>query len=197
MQIANLFRAPLTEQGVGYRGVARADGFTYCMSGPNGACADAAFQISTTKPLKEGETVLIHCNSYADGYWTDVTRTFALGHVDSQASAVEEAISEARKAALSTIRPGVMASQVDEAARKVLEDRGFGFGAGGATGHEVGFQAINHQAMPILRPFSEEKLEPGMVFNVEPGVYIPGVLGYRHCDMVAVTEDGYRLLTDF
>jgi Xaa-Pro aminopeptidase len=61
----------------------------------------------------------------------------------------------------------------------------------------VGFAAINHDALPRIHPLSDDILEIGMVFNIEPAVYVPEIGGIRHCDMVAVTENGAELLTPF
>src|SRR6185312_7161560 len=92
---------------------------------------------------------------------------------------------------------GIGAATVDGAARQVLESRGFGKEFRHATGHGVGFAAINHNALPRIHPLSEEILEAGMIFNIEPAVYIPRFGGMRHCDMVVVTDDGAELLTPF
>jgi Xaa-Pro dipeptidase len=86
---------------------------------------------------------------------------------------------------------------VDGAARAAIEERGFGEGFKHPTGHGVGFAAIDHNAIPRIHPQSGDRLEPGMVFNVEPAIYIEGLGGLRHCDMVAVTENGMELLTPF
>ncbi|HXG82508.1 MAG TPA: M24 family metallopeptidase [Pyrinomonadaceae bacterium] len=158
---------------------------------------DAAYQRSRAKRLKENEFVLVHCNSHADGYWTDVTRTFLLDRADEKKRRISEAVFAARVAALSAIRPGVKAADVDKAAREVIEERGYGEYFTHATGHEVGFSAINHDAVPRIHPASEDVLETGMTFNVEPAIYIEGIGGFRHCDMVAVTENGYEILTPF
>jgi Xaa-Pro aminopeptidase len=197
LHIAANFRMPLSVGGVGYKEIKRADGFTYCMSGANGGKAEAAFQISSHKAVAQGETILVHCNSYADGFWTDITRTYVLGSPDKEAERALSAVKLASSAALNAIKAGALPSDIDAAGRQVLEQHGFGESAGSATGHEVGFQAISHAAMPIIQPQSNKPLEVGMVFNVEPGIYIPGKLGIRHCDMVAVTDSGYRMLTPF
>jgi Xaa-Pro aminopeptidase len=177
--------------------IRRADAFFYCMSGPNAARAHAAFQQSGSRRLQRGETILIHCNSQADGYWTDLTRTYVLGAPDARLARMQEAIAAARGAALAAIRPGVAAGAIDRAARKLLEDAGFGAEFKHPTGHGVGFIAIDHEEPPQLHPHSDEPLLPGMVFNVEPGIYIGGLGGMRDCNMVAVTEDGHALLSPF
>jgi Xaa-Pro aminopeptidase len=86
---------------------------------------------------------------------------------------------------------------VDAAARNVLRSRGLSEAFKHATGHGVGFAAISHKARPRLHPCSDAVLEPGMVFNVEPAVYLDGYGGLRHCDVVLVTENGHALLTPF
>jgi Xaa-Pro dipeptidase len=86
---------------------------------------------------------------------------------------------------------------VDRAARDELDSRGLGRGFKHPTGHGVGFAAIDHNAIPRLHPRSEDRLEVGMVFNVEPAIYLEGTGGLRHCDMVSVTESGADLLTPF
>ncbi|HZO88862.1 MAG TPA: Xaa-Pro peptidase family protein [Chthonomonadaceae bacterium] len=196
-EAAAAFRQPLSTVGVGFEGVGRADGFTFCMSGPNAARAYAAYQRSTDRILERGDFALIHCNSYADGYWTDITRTYCLGEPDERKRKMVAAVLAAREAALQALQPGVQAAEVDRAARQVMTQHGFGKEFKHPTGHGVGFAAINHNAPPRLHPKSSDVLETGMVFNVEPGLYVEGYGGLRHCDMVAVTASGMELLTPF
>ena len=176
---------------------ARADGFTFCMSGPNSAAAHGAYARSRNRAVSPGELLLLHCNSYADGYWTDITRTYCLGDPDKRQHLMYQAVFAAREAALASIRPGIAAAAVDRAARSELETRGFGREFKHPTGHGVGFAAIDHNAPPRLHPRSDDVLESGMVFNVEPAIYVEGMDGLRHCDMVVVTGTGAELLTPF
>lgn len=195
--LAALFEAPLSTYGIGYAGVARAGGFVFCMSGGNSASAHGAYARSRDRAIEPGDFALVHCNSYADGYWTDITRTYILGRSDRKKAGMYDAVFEARQAALDSIRPGEKASAVDAAARGVLRKCGFGAAFKHPAGHGVGFAAIDHNAQPRLHPKSRDILESGMVFNVEPAIYIDGVGGLRHCDMVAVTEAGCEVLTSF
>ena len=197
IDVADAFRYPLSSGLVSCPGVQRADGFTWCMSGENSALAAGAYARSRVKKIERGDLVLIHCNSYADGYWTDITRTFCAGDADDRQMDIFEAVFQARQAALDVIAPGVRAAMVDKAAREVMTERGFGDRFKHSTGHGVGFGAISADALPRLHPASPDTLEPGMVFNVEPAAYFEGYGGIRHCDMVAVTEAGYELLTPF
>ena len=108
-----------------------------------------------------------------------------------------EAIFLARDAALDAIAPGVPAADVDARARRVLDSCGFGAGFEHGLGHSVGYAAIDHNARPRLHPASPDRLETGMVFNIEPAIYIPYLGGIRHCDMVAMSDKGPELLTPF
>jgi len=196
-ELAVLFRMLLTSMAGGFKGVQRADGDMFCMSGPNSFEAFASFQRTRFRRLSRGDLVLIHCNSYVDGYWTDITRTYCLGPPDETQVHMLESILEAREAALQVIKPGVKAADVDTAARNVLKHHGFEREFKHGLGHGVGFAAIDHNARPRLHPASDDVLETGMVFNIEPAIYIEGLGGMRHCDMVAVTKNGAEVLTPF
>lgn len=175
----------------------RAGGFMFCMSGPNAAQAHAAYQRSRHRLLASGDLVLVHCNSYIDGFWTDVTRTFCLGEPDGRQRRLYEAVLSSRAAALAAACPGIRAAAVDRAARDVLEEYGLGPLFKHAAGHGVGFAAIDHNAHPRIHPASDDVLEVGMTFNIEPAAYIEGYGGLRHCDVVTVTADGAEVLTPF
>jgi Xaa-Pro aminopeptidase len=196
-EVAAIFRGPLSTRGTGWNGITRADGYIYCRSGANSAKAYADFQRSTEREVLSGDLVLVHCNSYADGFWTDITRTYCLGELDERRREMYEAIFEARAAALNAIKPGIEASEIDIAARTILADRGFGEQFKHALGHGVGFSAIDHNAHPCLHPASRDVLKPGMVFNVEPAIYFEGYGGIRHCDVIRVTDSGAEVLTPF
>ncbi len=197
VETAATFRQPLSASLPQFEELQRADGFAWCMSGSNSALAAGAYARSRAKRIRAGDLVLVHMNSYADGYWTDVTRTYVMGKPDDRQQQMYEAISAARNAALSAIRPGTKAADVDTAARDVLEKRGFGPHFKHSTGHGVGFSAIDANTKPRLHPKSHDTLEIGMVFNVEPAIYFEGYGGIRHCDMVTVTQSGAELLTPF
>ena len=161
------------------------------------ALADRAYARSRGRRIEPGDAVLVHCNSYVDGLWTDITRTYHPGEADDRARDRFEAVLEARRAGLAAVAPGVPAREVDRAARDVLVRRGFGAAFRHGLGHGVGFAAIDHNARPRLHPASDDILAPGMVFNLEPAVYLEGVAGIRHCDVVALHAEGPELLTPF
>lgn len=195
-EVADHFRRGLSTSSLAQQMI-RADGFVYCMSGENSAHAYGAFAHTSHRRLQEHDLILMHCNSYADGYWTDITRTYVLGEPTAEQSRWRNAVMEARSAAFTAIAPGAHAKDVDRAARDVLQKHGLADLFRHSTGHGVGFAAISANAMPRLHPHSPDILEPGMVFNVEPALYKDGVGGMRHCDLVAVTENGMELLTPF
>lgn len=194
---AAAFAAPLSVEGVGRDGVMRAGGHVSCMSGRNSARAWVAYARSSNRSVENREFVLVHCNSYADGYWTDLTRTYCLGEPHERIRAMYAAVFAAREAALAALRPGVTGRAVDQAARSVLTEHGFGPAFRHPTGHGVGFVAIDHNAVPRLHPASDDILLTGMVFNLEPAVYIEGFGGLRHCDMAVITDAGAELMTPF
>ncbi len=196
-EAAEAFRAPLATVGTGFEGVCRSDGLVSCMSGPHSADAWGAFARSRAREIEVSDFALVHCNSHADGYWTDITRTWCMEPAGDRQCRMLEAVFGARQAALEAIRPGVRAADVDAAARGVMTSRGFGAEFKHSTGHGVGFAAIDHHARPRISAGSAERLEAGMVFNIEPAAYVEGFGGVRHCDMVAVTETGSELLTPF
>jgi Xaa-Pro aminopeptidase/Xaa-Pro dipeptidase len=178
-------------------GVDRAGGRVWCMSGPHSAEASAAYARSRGRRLEAGDLVLVHCNSYADGLWTDVTRTFTLGQPDERELRAYRAVLAARDAAVAAVRPGATGADVDRAARETLRAHGYDREFRHGTGHGVGLAAINHDAPPRIHPLSPDVLEPGMVFNVEPAIYEDGWGGIRQCEMVAVTDRGGEVLTPF
>jgi Xaa-Pro aminopeptidase len=196
-EAAENFRFAFIDQQTSIGEHARAEAFFWAMSGANSALAHGAYARSRSKRLAKADLVLIHCNTCVDGYWTDITRTFSVGDVKDQREDMYRAIFEARALALQTIAPGRKAYKIDSAARTVLERLGFGKEFKHSTGHGVGFDAISPNALPRIHPKSDDILAPGMVVNVEPAIYFDSYGGIRHCEMVAVTQDGFELLTDF
>lgn len=197
-EVAAIFRATLEAYAdTGGEPTARAGGFVFCMSGPDAALADRAYARTRARRIQPGDLVMVHCNSFVNGLWTDISRTYHPGAVDDWARPVLEAVLAARRAALDAIAPGVLAREVDRAARDILRQHGFASQFRHGTGHGVGFAAIDHNARPRLHPASDDVLEAGMVFNVEPAVYLEGKGGVRQCEMVAVHAGGAELLTPF
>lgn len=178
-------------------GFQRGSGYFFCMSGPNSAKAAGAYARTRRRVIEDGDLVMIHANTVGDGYWTDITRTFVVGDPSDRQKKMRDAIDRARTAALQAITPGSPARMVDQAARDVLKQHGFGAEFKHATGHGVGFAATSPNALPRIHPQSPDVLAAGMTFNIEPAIYFDGIGGMRHCDVVACTESGVEVLTDF
>ncbi|MDP2906215.1 MAG: Xaa-Pro peptidase family protein [Candidatus Omnitrophota bacterium] len=156
--------------------------------GPNSALPH---HIPGNRKLKSGEPVLIDIGVDIDGYKSDLTRVFFLGKINVRVRQVYDIVLSAQKKALGEIRPGIAAQRVDNAGRKFITDNGFGEFFGHSFGHGVGLEV--HEE-PHISPKSQEILKPGMVFTLEPAVYLPGEFGIRIEDMVEVRENGYRKL---
>lgn len=143
--------------------------------------------------LQEGDLLLFDWGASVDGYFSDITRTFTVGSVDSELMHIGAVVRHANAAGRAAARAGVPASTVDKAARGVITDAGFGEYFTHRTGHGLGMEA--HEA-PYIREDNNALLEPGMVFTVEPGIYLPGRGGVRIEDDMVITPDGALSLTD-
>ena len=160
--------------------------------------ASAALPHGTIKPqkLKEGDVVLIDGGCAVDGYQSDVTRTGVFGKAPEKVARVYEIVRKAQDAALDAARTGRLSGTVDDAARKVITDAGYGPDYKYFThrlGHGIGLDGHEH---PYLVRGSKTVLEPGMTFSNEPGIYIPGEFGMRSEDDMVIAADGpARLLT--
>lgn len=165
---------------------------TIVASGPNSAHPHAR---PTDRSIRTGDLVLLDFGGVLDGYCVDLTRMACVGQPAPQAAALFAAVHDAQDAARRTVRPGVAASAVDQAARQVLHDRGFGAAFLHGTGHGLGLEV--HEAPRLGRADSgaEETLEAGMVCTLEPGAYIEGLGGVRLEDDVLVTAEGCEVLT--
>lgn len=170
---------------------ADAIGFVIVVAGPNGADPHAG---PSDRPVQSGEFLTIDCGAFFDGYLSDITRTFALGTVDEALTGLYEVVRRANAAGKAAVRPGTMAQQVDRAAREVISHAGYGERFIHRTGHGLGIET--HEP-PYIVEGNEQELQPGMVFTVEPGVYLPGLGGVRIEDDVVVTENGMECLTSF
>jgi len=146
--------------------------------------------------LSAGDLVVLDFGGVLDGYCSDLTRTVSIGPSSPDARRLYAAVYDAQQAAISAVCPGVESTAVDTAARSILQERGLGEAFGHGTGHGLGLDI--HEEPRISRPRADlpsVRLEPGMVFTIEPGAYVPGFGGVRIEDDVLVTDTGYEVLT--
>ncbi len=150
--------------------------------------------IPSGRPLRRGDVVIHGTGCVTDGYHSEDERTIFIGPPADQQRRVFEIMTRAQQAALDSIRPGVPCRQVDRAARRVIEEAGYGAAFIHRTGHGIG---IDIHELPFFAPSDETVLRPGMVMSVEPGIYLDRVGGFRHSDTIIVTPDGCEVLTKF
>ena len=148
--------------------------------------------LASDKVLEEGELVTIDFGCRLSGYHSDETVTLALGEVSDKLRALFDTVLEAHDRALAAVTPGVDLSVLDQIARDHIKACGYGDYFGHGLGHGVGLEV--HEA-PTVSPRSTAIAEEGMVFTIEPGIYVPGVGGVRIEDLVLVTGDGHQTLT--
>ncbi len=158
--------------------------------------SNTAFPHGSRAPqtLAEGTIIMVDGGCSVEGYRSDVTRTIVFGKPTDKMLRVWDIVKQAQTAALKACRPGATCEDVDVAARKVVEDAGFGPGYkyfAHRVGHGIGMEGHEY---PYLVRGNKLKLEPGMTFSNEPGIYIYGEFGMRHEDCMVVTGDGARYL---
>lgn len=141
--------------------------------------------------LEEGQCVLIDMGCIKDHYCSDMTRTYFCGTADPEQTAVHDLVREANERAIRMIRPGVRFCDIDAAARSHIEEAGYGPNFTHRLGHFIG--QTDHEQGDVSST-NTSRTEAGMIFSIEPGVYLPGKFGVRIEDLVLVTEDGYELL---
>jgi Xaa-Pro aminopeptidase len=148
--------------------------------------------VASDKLLAEGELVTIDFGCRYAGYHSDETVTFALGRVADELREIYDIVLEAHDRAIAAVVPGIGLSELDRIARDYIKGCGYADYFGHGLGHGVGLAV--HEA-PVVASRSKAVAEAGMVFTVEPGIYVPGTGGIRIEDMVLVTVDGHQVLT--
>jgi Xaa-Pro dipeptidase len=146
------------------------------------------------RPLKKGDFVLFDLGVVLDGYCSDITRTFVYQEASEEQRAIYDAVLTAQEAAINACRPGVRMGDVDLAARNLISERGYGEYFNHRLGHGLG---IGVHEFPSIHERNDDPLLTGMVFTIEPGIYVPEVGGVRIEDDVHITADGVELLTRF
>jgi Xaa-Pro aminopeptidase len=159
-------------------------------SGPNGAFPH---HHTGNRKVKKGDAILIDIGGRKGTFPSDMTRMSVLGHPPEGYLEIHAIVERAVKAALSAARPGVMAKDVDTAARSVITEAGYGEFFVHRTGHGLG---IDIHEPPYITATSEVVLDEGMVFSIEPGIYLQGRFGVRLEEIVILRTDGPEILSD-
>jgi Xaa-Pro aminopeptidase len=141
--------------------------------------------------LEEGDVIKLDFGAIWGGYHADMTRTIAFGSPATELKKIHDIVRQAQQAGIDAVRPGIPGGDVDAAARRVIEDAGYGDRFGHGTGHGVGLEI--HEGPRVGHDVADE-LPVGAVVTVEPGIYVPALGGVRIEDMVEITEDGGRVL---
>ena len=129
---------------------------------------------------------------FIGGYASELERTFIVGAPTPDQHKYFEIMLEAQTAAIEACGPGVHIARVDQASFDVFEKHGVSELAQHHTGHHLGFEA--HEP-PYIDRNTPGEMEPGQVYSIEPGIYVPGEAGYRHSDTILITEDGVEMIT--
>ncbi len=144
--------------------------------------------------LRPGMTVLLDVGGIKDGYCSDMTRTFFTTEPTEKQRAVYELVRKANEAAETLIRPGVRLREIDAAARDLITAAGYGKEFNHRLGHFIGMEV--HEYGDVSSGF-DWPVQPGMIFSIEPGIYLPGEFGVRIEDLVLVTEEGCEVLNRY
>jgi Xaa-Pro dipeptidase len=161
------------------------------VSGPRAALQHP---IPSDRQIESGDCVLFDIGARYRGYTADITRTVVLSSPSSEFERIYAIVEEANAEARNAARPGVSASDVDAAARRVIDQTGYGETFIHGTGHGLGLDV--HEP-PVIAAGEATILQPGMVFTIEPGIYLHDQFGIRIEDDVVITETGHACLTSF
>lgn len=194
-QVAAAIQAAIHGQGIGHKGAQSAWAWPLVMSGLNTVTSHRPYLISSTKPLAEGDLVMVELGTVVDGYWSDLTRTYVVGEPSDRQREIYGIVSAAQKAAISALKPGAQETDVDHAARSIIEEHDLGAYFVHHTGHGIGFRY--HEPVPFLHPKAGGVIREGMITSVEPGVYIEGWGGLRIEDNVVARSGGGEVISDF
>ena len=198
-QICKEIRPGMTEKEIAARlnylmvsaGAEKTSFDTIVASGPNGSMPHA---VPGMRQVQQGDFITMDFGCVYKGYCSDMTRTVALGQPSEEMEKVYHIVLEAQLAGIAAARAGVTGAAIDAAARKVIEDAGYGPYFGHSFGHSLG---IDIHESPNAAPGNDKPMPENAVVSAEPGIYLPGKFGVRIEDLVLVTEDGCEVLNHY
>lgn len=173
------------------KGIGKMSFSTMVLTGVNGASPHG--NPGETK-IRKGDLVLFDLGVVVDGYCSDITRTVAFGDINEKQKDIYDTVLKAQLAAIDASKAGVSCASVDQAARNTIRDAGYGEFFPHRLGHGLG---ISVHEFPSLTETNALLLQEGMVYTIEPGIYVPNVAGVRIEDDVYVTKEGVDVLTKF
>jgi Xaa-Pro dipeptidase len=144
--------------------------------------------------LKEGDSIILDIGCKKASYCSDMTRTVFYKSVSDKAREVYLIVKKANERGIATVRPGVRFCDIDHAVRSYIEEKGYGQFFTHRTGHSIGIEVHDFGDVSST---NTDLLAPGMIFSIEPGIYLPGEFGVRIEDLVLVTEDGCKVLNSY
>lgn len=171
-----------------------ADSLTFSPIVSAGENTTSPHAVPTNNRLQAGDLLILDWGAQVGDYVSDITRTFALGHISDELRYIYATVKASNAAGVAACRPNVTGADIDKAARDVIDAAGYGEYFIHRTGHGLGMEA--HES-PSLVEGNDNPLPVGAVFTVEPGIYKPNVGGARIEDDIVLTEDGYRSLTTY
>ncbi len=177
------------ERYIRYSGGTSAGFDIIAASGPN---SSFPHHISNYRKVTNNEPVLIDIGVNFSGYKSDLTRVFFLGKISTLAAKIYDIVAQAQSKAINKIKPGTAISEIDAAARKYITRKGYGSYFGHNLGHGIGLEV--HE-LPNISAKNTETLKKGMIFTIEPAIYLPGKFGIRIEDTVSVTKEGVDVLS--
>ncbi|AOZ92134.1 M24 family metallopeptidase [Paenibacillus crassostreae] len=164
---------------------------TMVLSGANTALPHGT---AGQRKIQNGDLLMFDMGVFANGYASDITRTFAVGDLSKELTTIYNTVLNANLQGIQAIRPGVSLASIDTAARKVIDLAGYGPQFMHRLGHGLGMDVHEY---PSVHGNNMDLVQTGMIFTVEPGIYVPGLGGVRIEDDIVVTEDGVVVLTSF
>lgn len=177
------------EYALKQHGISKMSFDTLIQAGPHAAEPHGA---TSSNKIENNELILFDLGTVVDGYISDASRTVAIGNLNDQQKEIYQVCLEAQLTAQAAAKPGMTAEELDQIARKIITDAGYGEYFIHRLGHGMG--SSEHE-FPSIMEGNKLVLQPGMCFSIEPGIYIPGVAGVRIEDCVHITADGCQPFT--
>lgn len=198
-KMINLISPKYTEEDMGnmlrdiYKTLG-AEGFSFDPIIAYGANASDPHHGNDNSVLKEGDNIVIDIGCKKNSYCSDLTRTVFYKYAPDKGREIYEIVKEANKRGIEKVKPGVRFCDIDSAARDFIEKKGYGKYFTHRLGHSIG---IEDHDFGDVSSVNTDTVQPGMIFSIEPGIYLPGDVGVRIEDLVLVTEDGCEVLNKY